>query len=182
MSNSRRSLIRSSLERLRQLWHRRETVRREMRRQLGTTFEMLEPRLAMTISAPLPPIFPAANSHIHPQLTILLDGQQLVIPAGIGLNGGAANPHTHDFTGTLHVGEGSTVGADASGSASRNVTLDDFFDVWASSTLTGTAARNTNARLDTDATDGTAAPRIMDKTVDSTHVLRMYVKEAGDAA
>src|SRR6476469_7670639 len=111
MSNPRRSLIRSSLQRIRQLWHRRETARqetrKEMRRCLGSTFELLEPRMVMTISAPLPPIFPAANSHIHPQLTILLDGQQLVIPAGFGLNGGAANPHTHDFTGTLHVGEGS---------------------------------------------------------------------------
>ena len=146
MSKPRRSLIRSSLERLRQLWLRRETGRREMRRQLGQTFEALEPRLNMTISAPLPPIFPAPNSHIHPTLTILLDGQQLVIPAGIGLNGGAANPHTHDYTGTLHIGEGSTAGT--SGQA-RNVNLDDFFDVWASSTLTQAATRNANALLDT---------------------------------
>jgi hypothetical protein len=62
------------------------------------------------------------------------------------------------------------------------VTLQDFFNVWSSSTLTATAARNTSAVFDTDATDGTASPRIMDKTVDSTHVLRMYVKEAGDSA
>ncbi len=182
MSKSRRSIIRSSLERLRQLWFRRKEMRREMRRQLGTSFEMLEPRLAMAITSPLPPIFPASGSHIHPTLTVLLDGQQFVIPAGIGLNGGAANPHTHDFTGSIHVGEGSVVGTDPSGSASRNVTLDDFFDVWASSTLTGASVRNANARLDTDLTDGTAQVRIMDKVVDSTHVLRMYVKETGDSA
>lgn len=154
-----------------------------MRRQLGQTFEALEPRLNMTISAPLPPIFPAANSHIHPTLSIYIDGQQVVIPAGVGINGSSlANPHTHDYTGSLHIGEGATVGIDPSGSAARNVTLDDFFDTWASSTLTAGASRNANALLDTNLTDGTNLPRIMDKTVDSTHVLRMYVKEAGDAA
>jgi len=154
-----------------------------MRRCLGSTFEMLEPRMVMTISAPLPPIFPAANSHIHPTLTILLDGQQVVIPAGIGINGSSfANPHTHDYTGILHIGEAGIAGTDSSGSAARNVTLQDFFNVWASSSLTGSTAVNVNARLDTDANDGTASPRIMDKTVDSTHVLRMYVKETGDSA
>jgi VCBS repeat-containing protein len=186
MSTPRRSLFRSSLNRIRQLWHRRENARqetrKEMRRCLGSTFEQLEPRMVMTISSPLPPVFPAANSHIHPQLTILLDGQQVVIPAGIGINGSSfANPHTHDYTGTLHVGESATAGTDSGGSA-RNVTLQDFFNVWASSSLTASGALNTNARFDTDANDGTASPRIMDKTVDATHVLRMYVKEAGDSA
>src|SRR6476469_8604549 len=130
MSNPRRSLIRSSLQRIRQLWHRRETARqetrKEMRRCLGSTFELLEPRMVMTISAPLPPIFPAANSHIHPTLTILLDGQQVSIPAGIGINGSNfADPHTHDYSGTLHIGESATVGTDGSGAAARNVTLQD---------------------------------------------------------
>jgi VCBS repeat-containing protein len=179
MSKSRRSIIRSSLERLRQLWVRRKEMRREMRRQLGTSFEMLEPRLAMAITAPLP----AVNAHIHPILSIYLDGQQVVIPTGVGINGSSlAHPHTHDYTGTIHIGEGSVVGTDPSGSAARNTTLDDIFDVWASSTLTGAAARNANARLDTDLTDGTAQVRIMDKVVDSTHVLRMYVQESGDTA
>jgi VCBS repeat-containing protein len=180
MSNPRRSLIRSSLQRIRQLWHRRETARqetrKEMRRCLGSTFEQLEPRMVMTISSPLPPIFPAANSHIHPQLTILLDGQQVVIPAGIGINGSNfANPHTHDYTGTLHIGEGAPVGTDSSGTAARNTTLQDFFNVWSSSTLTGGSAQNGNAIFDTNPSDGAA--RIMNKTVDASHVLRMYVKE-----
>src|SRR4051812_20235595 len=139
MSNPRRSLIRSSLQRIRQLWHRRETARqetrKEMRRCLGSTFEMLEPRMVMTISSPLPPVFPAANSHIHPTLTILLDGQQVVIPSGIGINGSSfASPHTHDFTGTLHIGEAALAGTDSAGSSSRNVNLQDFFNVWSSST------------------------------------------------
>src|SRR5436309_15404263 len=71
MSHPCRSLIRSSLEHLRRLWQRRDSGRREIRRRLGTTFEMLEPRLALTISAPLPPAFPSTGAHIHPFLTLI---------------------------------------------------------------------------------------------------------------
>src|SRR6188474_1666524 len=170
MSKSRRSLVRSALSKIRSFWQRREEGRREMRRCLGSTFEMLEPRLAMTIDAPLP----SATAHIHPVLQIYLEGQQVVIPTGVGILGDA-NPHTHDFTGSLHIGEGGPAGT---GSTVRNVTLQDFFDVWRSSTLTASNVRNANAIFDTDLTDGTDQPRIMDKTVNpSTHVLRMYVKE-----
>ena len=155
-----------------------------MRRQLGTTFEMLEPRLAMTISAPLPPVFDPNNAnngaHIHPFLTLIEDGHQVVIPAGVGINASqtaVASPHTHDFTGKLHIGE-----TPAPDGTNRNITLKDFFDVWRSSTLTAASLVNSNAIFDTNTGDGTPLPRFLDKTVDSTHVLRMYVKEAGDAA
>ncbi len=187
MSHPRRSLIRSSLEHLRRLWHRRDSGRREMRRQLGTTFEMLEPRLAMTISAPLPPVFDPNNlnngAHIHPFLTLIENGQQVVIPAGIGITGTVANPtnffspHTHDFTGKLHIGEGP---AGTAGEL-RNTTLKDFFDVWR--TVPGQiGGQNANAIFDTDANDGTPLARFMDKTVDATHTIRMYVKETSDSA
>src|SRR5437762_119200 len=107
MSKSRRSVVRSTLHRLRQLWQRRNETRREVRRCLGSTFEMLEPRLTMTISAPLPPAYPAAGSHIHPFLTLIENGHQVVIPAGVGITStNFFSPHTHDFTGKLHVGEG----------------------------------------------------------------------------
>src|SRR3954470_9312681 len=181
MSHPRRSLIRSSLEHLRRLWQRRDSGRREMRRQLGSTFEMLEPRLAMTISAALPPVFDPNNlsngAHIHPILTLIENGQQLVIPAGVGVNAAItsfSDPHTHDFTGKLHIGEGP-----APDGTTRNITLKDFFDVWHSSTLSGSRA-NSSAILDTNPADG--AVRFMDKTIDSTHVLRMYVKESSDSA
>src|SRR6478672_9740489 len=98
MSKSRRSLIRSSLQSLRQLWQRRDEGRREMRRCLGSTFEQLEPRLAMAITSPVPPVLPNAGAHIHPVLTLIENGHQLVIPAGIGINSGSlSDPHTHDF-------------------------------------------------------------------------------------
>ena len=59
--------------------------------------------MVMTISSPLP----SPTDHIHPVLQIYLDGQQVAIPAGVGILGSAdANPHTHDLTGTLHIGEG----------------------------------------------------------------------------
>jgi VCBS repeat-containing protein len=175
MSTARRSLVRSTLQNLRKLLSRREKARREMRRTLGQHFEELEPRLALTISSPLP----GATDHIHPVLHIMLDGQEVVIPAGVGITSTAnSNPHTHDFSGMLHIGEGGPAGT---GTTVRNVTLADFFDVW--QTVDGqVSGKNANAIFDTDATDGTPSPRIMDKTVDSTHVLRVYVKEAGDVA
>ncbi len=178
MNSNRRSRIRSSLLNLRQLWQRRSEARRDMRRSIGTSFEPLEPRLAMTISSPLPPVFPDSGAHIHPVLQIYLDGQQVVIPAGIGLTStNDFSPHTHDLTGTLHIGESATAGI---GTETRNVNLDDFFDVWR--TNGGVSGNNANAIFDTDPNDGTPSPRIMGLTVDSTHVLRMYVKEAGDSA
>ena len=141
-----------------------------MRRCLGSTFEMLEPRMVMTISSPLP----SPTDHIHPVLQIYLDGQQVAIPAGVGILGSAdANPHTHDLTGTLHIGEGGPAGT---GSTVQNVQLHDFFDVWRSSALTQASALNPNAIFDTKTGDGTDSPRIMNKTVDGSHVLRMYVK------
>src|SRR5258705_105448 len=143
--------------------------------------EALEPRLALTISQPLPPIS-GTDAHIHSVLQILVDGQQVIIPAGVGLTAAAAfSPHTHDFSGTLHIGEGGPVGLDSSGSAPRNATLKDFFDVWRTTNI-GQATNNPNAQFDTDPNDGTPVPRIMDKTVDATHLLRMYVKEVNDAS
>jgi large repetitive protein len=175
MSKSRRSLVRSTLRHIRQLWQRRQEARREVKRCLGSTFEMLEPRLALTISSPLP----SATDHIHPVLQIYLEGQQVTLPSGIGsTTSGNLNPHTHDLTGSLHIGEGGPAGI---GTTVRNVTLQDFFDVWR--TAGGPSGNNANAIFDTDLTDGTNLPRIMDKTVNaSTHILRVYVKETADAA
>ena len=131
--------------------------------------------VALTISSPLP----SPTDHIHPVISIFIDGHEVVIPPGVGLTSTTNfNPHTHDFSGTIHVGEGGPAGT---GSTVRNVTLQDFFDVWR--TVDGQqSGKNANAIFDTDPNDGTPLPRIMDKTVDATHVLRMYVKESSDAA
>lgn len=64
--------------------------------------------------------------HIHPQLTILVDGVAEVIPAGIGLGACERAIHTHDedaAAGVIHV-ESQT---------RREYTLGDFFSVWGKS-------------------------------------------------
>ena len=46
----------------------------------------------------------ATQFHIHPQLTIVINGQQQVIPANTGITEACMNSiHTHDATGKLHV-------------------------------------------------------------------------------
>lgn len=60
--------------------------------------------------------------HIHPHLDIFVNGQQLPIPADIGLTGSLGSPlHTHDATGVIHV---------ESASANRLFNLGQFFGVW----------------------------------------------------
>src|SRR4029453_9292413 len=126
MKNSRRSLISRTLEHLRNLWRRRKRTGRVTADPSQLRLEVLEPRLALTISSPPP----APTDHIHPFLSIFIDGHQVVIPAGVGLGSQEFNPHTHDFTGKLHIGEGMPAGL---GTEIRNVTLKDFFDVWRTS-------------------------------------------------
>jgi FG-GAP repeat protein len=79
------------------------------------------------ISQLLPPNHNGLAIHIHPHLTIIINGQQQVIPANTGIPVDASgNPvgfyaiHTHDTSGTLHV-ESPTV---------RTFFLHDFFDIW----------------------------------------------------
>lgn len=63
-----------------------------------------------------------AASHIHPTMTITVDGIKENIPANIGVDLRCmAEIHTHDDTGTIHV-ETAKVGQ------TRN--LEDFFNVW----------------------------------------------------
>lgn len=60
--------------------------------------------------------------HIHPELTITVDGTPETIPANIGLTQGCmAEVHTHDATGQIHI-ESVTEG--------NTFTLLDFFTVW----------------------------------------------------
>src|SRR5262249_2673438 len=146
-----------TLEKLRSLWRRRKKAGRVSADRSQLRMEMLEPRLALTISSPVP----LPTAHIHPVLSLFVDGQQVLIPAGVGLGSQEFNPHTHDATGTLHIGEGMPAGL---GSTIRNVTLKDFFDVWRTSNV-GQATNNPNAILDTVTNDGTSAVRFLDKTV-----------------
>lgn len=95
--------------------HRRRTP--APGRQLA--IDQLEPRLALSHSP---------TDHIHAVLQIELEGEDLSIPANVGLSAtGHFNPHTHDDTGELHIGEGGPAGL---GNTIRFLTLEDFFDVW----------------------------------------------------
>src|SRR3989344_4637794 len=59
--------------------------------------------------------------HIHPHLTIIIDGQKHTIPASIGITFSCMHPlHTHDDTGEIHV----------ESPEQRDFTLADFFAVW----------------------------------------------------
>ena len=63
--------------------------------------------------------------HVHPTVTIFIDGQQVVIPANTNITPRGLYPiHTHDATGTLHVE--STV--------PYTFHLKDFFDLWSFTT------------------------------------------------
>jgi hypothetical protein len=59
--------------------------------------------------------------HIHPHLTIMINGRPLTIPANIGITPRGAGPvHTHDDSGTIHV----------ESEVLRTFYLKDFFRAW----------------------------------------------------
>jgi hypothetical protein len=72
----------------------------------------------------VPPLSPVEGTviHIHQHLDIYVDGHQVTVPAGVGIDpvAGFAPLHTHDPSGIIHV-ESPTV---------RSYTLGEFFAVW----------------------------------------------------
>lgn len=64
--------------------------------------------------------------HIHPHLTIKINGEKQEIPTNIGIAGAIcmAEIHTHDNTGKIHV---------ESVFANKKFTLGQFFEVWGKS-------------------------------------------------
>src|SRR5262249_45420359 len=53
------------------------------------------------------------GDHIPPVLKIVIEGQEVTIPENIGIPSTRHySPHTHDTTGTLHVGESPVSGID----------------------------------------------------------------------
>jgi hypothetical protein len=72
----------------------------------------------------VPPLSPVEGAvvHIHQHLDIFVDGHQVTVPAGVGIDpaAGYAPLHTHDPSGIVHV-ESPTV---------RSYTLGEFFAVW----------------------------------------------------
>ena len=59
--------------------------------------------------------------HIHPQLKIIINGKEEIIPPNIGVSLTCMHPlHTHDAVGTIHI----------ESPEQRDFTLGDFFAVW----------------------------------------------------
>ncbi|MFM7071599.1 MAG: Ig-like domain-containing protein, partial [Planctomycetota bacterium] len=118
--------------------------------------ESLEDRLAFAVDHEI-------TDHIHPFLTIIVDGQQVAIPSDLGLKTGESfSPHTHDTTGKLHIGEGLNAGINKE---VRYVTLKDFFDVWRTVGVNG--ATNPNATF--------SSTTLMGRTADATNKVFMTV-------
>ena len=73
--------------------------------------------------------FPCAGSegtaiHFHPYLQIVINGQNVAVPAGVGIvkSGTCFEPvHTHDESGVIHVESPNT---------STQYTLSEFFQIW----------------------------------------------------
>jgi hypothetical protein len=97
-------------------------------RRTRVTVEELEDRTVLSTVLPndpflFTPVDPSAPLalHIHPHLTILVNGSPVLVPAGIGIKPSGDFPlHTHDASGTIHV-ESPVV---------RTFILADFFAVW----------------------------------------------------
>src|SRR3989344_1791290 len=63
-----------------------------------------------------------AALHIHPELKIIVDGREAIVPANIGIvRTCMAEIHTHDATGTIHI---------ESVLSGKTFTLAQFFTVW----------------------------------------------------
>ncbi len=63
----------------------------------------------------------ATEFHIHPNLTIILDGENVYIPENIGIKATCMSSiHTHEGGGVIHV----------EAPVKRDFTLGDFFAVW----------------------------------------------------
>jgi hypothetical protein len=83
--------------------------------------------------------------HIHPVLSITIDGKPVVIPAQVGITASCMKAlHTHDETGTIHIEY----------TEPHDFMLEDFFANWG---------------------QPFSKDQILDKKVDDTHTLTMMV-------
>ncbi len=89
---------------------------------------------------PFPCITGESWIHIHPYLTIDIEGRNVTIPQGVGAveGGSCLEPvHTHDSSGILHI---ELTQSDAQG---HNYTLGDFFSIWNYTVKSGAGAAPT---------------------------------------
>jgi len=97
--------------------------------------------------------------HVHPWLRIIINGQNIEVPADIGLTSSCTQPvHTHDASGIIHI-ESET---------NTNFTLQDFFNIWAA-TFAYAVINNTKAPIVFNSTD------ILGFRTDQTHSVSLIV-------
>lgn len=80
----------------------------------AANYEGLEQR---RLAAGVPTMAEGGGEHFHPQLELFVEGEEILVPANIGIDPVApptemAGLHTHDSSGTIHneAGTGSTLG------------------------------------------------------------------------
>jgi len=97
--------------------------------------------------------------HIHPWLRIVINGQNITLPADIGISSSCTEPvHTHDASGIIHI-ESET---------NTNFTLGDFFNIWAA-TFAYAVINNEKAPIVFNSTD------ILGFRTNQTHSLVLFV-------
>lgn len=65
---------------------------------------------------------PSGPIHWHPELKIIIDGENILIPPNIGLIGGEKPVHTHESNGTIHI--------ENRYPSKNNMRLGYFFEIW----------------------------------------------------
>ncbi len=117
-----RNAIVASRQRLRDLEHEGVVVKPRTPLRFPKRFVLYAAIavLVVLLVIGLPRLLPGTTGgHIHPTLSITVNGQPLGIPGGIGISGGiVASIHTHGGDGTIHV------------ESQDPKTLGDFFAVW----------------------------------------------------
>jgi cyclophilin family peptidyl-prolyl cis-trans isomerase len=169
MSKPRRSLLSRTLQDLRRAWdgsHSRRRQGRELDRR--PRFEFLEPRQMLHAGhdhgtdageGEDPNYDFNSNFHIHYQLDIVINGDQQLIPRGVGNSVGANSGkfHTHDGSGLIH---------NHPGPLGRFATVNDFFESWRNDTVVGNAGA------------AFSSTNILGNVANGTHAVRMYVNGA----
>ncbi|MDG6907365.1 MAG: hypothetical protein JRN20_16455 [Nitrososphaerota archaeon] len=97
--------------------------------------------------------------HIHPWLRIVIDNQNVTIPANIGDTSSCEEPvHTHDSSGIIHI----------ESSQNSNFTLGEFFQIWAA-TYAYTMIKSTKAPIVFNSSD------ILGFKTDQSHSVMLLV-------
>jgi len=131
----------------------------------GLRIESLENRVLLHGGTDEPHDHDPVEGHTHPQLTIIIDGQQTDIPGDIGLDAsghlGFIHTHVGYTSGRLHLEKFNDQWP------TEPLTLGDFFDTWR--TNGGLAGDNPDAIL--------SDTQIFNNFVDANNTLRMFVND-----